>query len=71
MQVMGPMSRNINKTQENLVALYGFRYEDPIFSWKDPIGITDIEFLNTTKLGAKFENNIVVGDINHGNLYLK
>jgi glucose/arabinose dehydrogenase len=69
MQVMGPMSRNFNKTQENLVSLYGSKYTDPIFSWKSPIGITDIEFLNTTKLGAEFANNILVGDINNGNLY--
>jgi glucose/arabinose dehydrogenase len=36
---------------------------------ENPIGITDIEFLNTTKLGAKLANNIIVGDINYGNLY--
>jgi len=69
MQVMGPMNRNLNKTLENLVSLNGSRYADPVFSWKIPIGITDIEFLNTTKIGAKFANNILVGDINYGNLY--
>jgi glucose/arabinose dehydrogenase len=69
MQVMGPMSRNINKTQESLITLNGSRYADPIFSWKYPIGITDIEFIKTTKLGAELANNIIVGDINNGNLY--
>src|SRR5215208_1967416 len=69
MQVMGPMSRNTNKTQEDLVTLNGSIYADPVFSWKMPIGVTDIEFLNTTKLGAEFANNILVGDINYGNLY--
>ena len=66
MQVMGPMSRNFNKTNEDLVTLNGSFYADPVFSWKNPIGITDIEF---TKLGAELANNIVVGDINNGNLY--
>jgi aldose sugar dehydrogenase len=69
MQVMGPMNRNSNKTQEDLVILNGSSYSDPVFSWKIPIGVTDIEFLNTTKLGAELANNILVGDINYGNLY--
>ena len=69
MQIMGPISRNFNKTQEDLVILNGSSYEDPVFSWKIPIGVTDIEFLNTTRLGAELANNIFVGDINYGNLY--
>jgi glucose/arabinose dehydrogenase len=31
--------------------------------------MTDIEFLDSSKLGAKYANNIFVGDINNGNLY--
>jgi aldose sugar dehydrogenase len=69
MQVMGPIHRNLNKTQDDLVLLNGFRYADPVFSWKIQIGVTDIEFLNTTRLGAELANNILVGDINYGNLY--
>ena len=69
MQVMGPIHRNPNKTQDDLVLLNGFRYADPVFSWKIQIGVTDIEFLNTTRLGAELANNILVGDINYGNLY--
>jgi glucose/arabinose dehydrogenase len=34
-----------------------------------PIGVTDIEFLNSDKLGDKYENNIFVGDINNGKMY--
>ncbi|HEY7507705.1 MAG TPA: quinoprotein glucose dehydrogenase, partial [Nitrososphaera sp.] len=33
------------------------------------IGITDIEFIDTDKLGEKYRNNIFVGDYNAGNLY--
>jgi hypothetical protein len=43
--------------------------QDPVFSWKNPIGITDIEFLNTTRLGSEYADNVIVGDINNGNLY--
>jgi glucose/arabinose dehydrogenase len=45
------------------------RYSDPIVSWPTPIAITDIEFINTPLLGAEYQNNILVGDHNIGNLY--
>ena len=68
-QVMGPIARNNNKTDNDLVSFPGSIYADPIFSRKAQIGITDIEFLNSSKLGDKYTNNIFVGDINNGNLY--
>jgi aldose sugar dehydrogenase len=68
-QVMGPIARNNNKTDNDLVNFPGSIYADPVFSWKDQIGVTDIEFLNSSKLGDKYANNIFVGDINNGNLY--
>ena len=39
------------------------KYADPVFSWVPSTGITDIEFLNSSKLGEKYANNIFVGDI--------
>src|ERR671921_1580727 len=68
-QVMGPIARNSNQTPNDLVSFSGSIYTDPVFSWRDQIGITDIEFLNSSKLGDRFANNIFVGDINNGNLY--
>ena len=44
-------------------------YSDPEFSWRLPVGATDIEFLESSLLGDDLENNIFVGDINNGNLY--
>jgi glucose/arabinose dehydrogenase len=44
-------------------------YSDPKFSWAKPIGVTDLEFYNSSRLGDKFSNNIFIGDINNGNLY--
>ena len=67
-QVMGPIDRK-EKTVDNLVQLDGSHYADPVFSWRAAQGVTDIEFFNSTKLGAKYANNIFVGDINNGNLY--
>jgi aldose sugar dehydrogenase len=68
-QVMGPIARNNNKTDNDLVSFPGSIYADPVFSWKAQIGVTDLEFLNSSKLGDKYTNNIFVGDINNGNLY--
>jgi glucose/arabinose dehydrogenase len=66
--VIGPIDRS-GKSTSNLVQFGGSHYEDPVFSWREPQGVTDIEFFNSTKLGEKYENNIFVGDINNGNLY--
>ena len=68
-QVMGPIARNSNQTPNDLVSFSSSIYTDPVFSWREQIGITDIEFLNSSKLGDRFANNIFVGDINNGNLY--
>jgi aldose sugar dehydrogenase len=69
-QIMGPFDRNINNTiRASLVNFTSSHYADPAFSWRYPIGVTDIEFLNSTNLGSKYRNNIFVGDINNGNLY--
>ncbi len=66
--VMGPISSSgISETQ--LVDFPGSKYSDPALSFKDPIGITDIEFLASDKLGDKYTNNVFVGDIKNGNLY--
>jgi glucose/arabinose dehydrogenase len=68
-KVMGPLGRT-NMTVENDLNMFdGAKYQDPLFSWYAPVGVTDIEFLNSTKLGDKYNDNIFVGDINNGNLY--
>jgi glucose/arabinose dehydrogenase len=66
--VMGPISRE-GKTEADLLKLPGSHYADPLLSWKTPPALTGIEFLNSSKLGTKYLNNIFVGDYNGGNLY--
>jgi aldose sugar dehydrogenase len=68
-KVMGPISRNDINDKESLVKFPGSEYSDPVFSWKEQIGVTDIEFFNSSRLGIEYANNIFVGDINNGNLY--
>ena len=53
----------------DLIVFNGSHYSDPELSWRKPVGVTDIEFLESSLLGDDLENNIFVGDINSGNLY--
>lgn len=67
-RVMGPLEREGISINE-LVQFQGSHYADPVFSWRQSVGITDIEFLDSTRLGERFAGNLFVGDINNGNLY--
>jgi len=71
-QIMGSISHSgieQEDLEEELMIFDGSKYTDPIFSWKDPVGLTDLEFLNSTALGFEYAYNLFVGDINNGNLY--
>lgn len=65
---MGPISAS-GITENDLVSFPNSSYKDPILSFIDSFGITDIEFLNSDKLGAEYSNNAFVGDLGYGNLY--
>lgn len=62
LQVMGPISKS-GIAEDELVNFPNSKYADPVFNWLPSLGITDIEFLNSSKLGDKYTNNIFVGDI--------
>jgi glucose/arabinose dehydrogenase len=66
--IMGPLSSS-GSTENDLVQFPNSKYADPIVSWPTPIAITDIEFIATPLLGKKYQNNILVGDNNNGNIY--
>ncbi len=68
-KIMGPIGRTDMTVESDLIIFDGAKYQDPVFSWFVPVGVTDIEFLNSTKLGDKYDANVFVGDINNGNLY--
>ena len=65
---MGPISDS-GITENDLVSFPNSSYKDPILSFLESFGITDIEFLNSDKLGAEYSNNAFVGDLGYGNLY--
>ena len=67
--VMGPISGSTTITEDDLVAFQGSKYADPLLSWEQSRGVTDLEFFKSSNLGQKYENNIFVGDITRGNLF--
>jgi len=45
------------------------KYSDPEFVWNKTIGVTSIKFLNSDKLGKKYENDIFVASSNGPFIY--
>jgi glucose/arabinose dehydrogenase len=68
-QVMGPIAQS-ETTLNDLQMLPNSIYLDPQLSWRDPVALTDIEFINSTKLGDKYYNMLLIGDYNQGNIYI-
>lgn len=68
--VMGPIESSNITSENDLVNFLGSSsYADPVFSWGRAVGVTDIEFYDSDKLGDDYTNNIFVGDANNGHLY--
>ena len=68
-QIMGPIAANPGVSESSLVNFPGSQYADPVFSWSESRGVTDIEFFNSTAFGPGYENGIFVGDITSGTLF--
>jgi aldose sugar dehydrogenase len=45
------------------------KYYDPIFTWQEALGVTDLVFIPSDKLGKEYEGNLFVTDNNNGYLY--
>jgi glucose/arabinose dehydrogenase len=45
------------------------RYSDPEFTWQQTVAPTGLDFLDSSALGAVYQNDLFVGDYNNGNLY--
>jgi glucose/arabinose dehydrogenase len=68
--VMGPIEMTNVTADNDLVNFQGFSsYADPVFSWGTAVGVTDIEFYDSDRLGDDYTNNIFVSDANNGDLY--
>jgi aldose sugar dehydrogenase len=71
--IQGPSSRPQNEgaDPEEDLEDFGGRgvYREPEFAWNNTVGVTAINFLNSTALGEEYANDIFVADINNGRLY--
>ena len=45
------------------------KYRLPELTWHSTVGPTALAFLNSTKLGKQYENDMFVGDFNNGTIY--
>ena len=68
--LMGPIEMS-NVTAENDLVRFqdALSYADPVFSWGEAVGVTDIEFYDSDRLSDDYTNNIFVADANNGDLY--
>jgi aldose sugar dehydrogenase len=58
------------KNPEGLVDFGGKgKYSVPEFTWYHTLGPTALKFLNSDKLGKRYENDMFVADFNSGNIY--
>ena len=77
-QVQGIWLRQAGDTQgpvapihPNKLVDFGGRgiYNPPQFTWEHTIGPTALKFLNSSKLGKQYENDMFVADVIFGNIY--
>ena len=61
------------KASENPTGLVDFggkgHYSSPEFTWDHSVAPTALRFLNSSKLGAQYQNEMFVGDAKYGNIY--
>jgi aldose sugar dehydrogenase len=70
--IQGPSSRPENEGADvEDLEDFGGRgiYREPEFAWQNTVGVTAINFLNSTALGDEYANDMFVADINNGRLY--
>jgi aldose sugar dehydrogenase len=70
--IQGPSSRPENEGADvEDLEDFGGRgvYREPEFAWQNTVGVTAINFLNSTALGEQYANDMFVADINNGRLY--
>ena len=54
---------------DRLVDLGQATYRPPAFSWRRAVGLTDVQFVPGRGLGADYEGDMLLGDVNTGTLY--
>jgi glucose/arabinose dehydrogenase len=68
--IQGPDSRDSQNAPNDLNMLPGASYRDPVFSFRDTIGITSIQFLHGSSWGPNYDDAVLVGENNNARLRL-
>jgi glucose/arabinose dehydrogenase len=69
-QIESENAGRINLHPSHLVEFGGKgKYRAPEFIWFQIVAPTALKFVNSTKLGKQYQNDMFVGDNNNGNLY--
>jgi glucose/arabinose dehydrogenase len=69
-QVQGLASMEDSFSESDLQNFDGKgQYSDPELVWVNTAGPTAVKFLNSTKLGTTYENDMFVGDVHNGRIY--
>ena len=69
-QVQGMASLEDSFSESDLQNFDGKgHYSDPELVWVNTAGPTAVKFLNSTKLGTTYENDMFVGDVHNGRIY--
>src|SRR4029078_10682205 len=63
--IMAPDSRSSGNESGLYKIASTSRYSDPEFSWKDPVAVTAINFLNGRDLGSSYATKVLFGDANN------
>ena len=66
-QIQGPSTKK-QLDEISVMNHLGFHYDDPKFSWNQPVAPTALTFIESNKF-EKYKNHLFVGDCVNGNLY--
>lgn len=69
--IMGPTSRNGGTTGKLVSLGAAAHYEEPKLSWKQPVAPTDAYFMETTRLGRPYKDDLFVGTVLDGGVLFK
>ena len=67
------VTQGMSMYRDNLDGVVDFngkgKYSPPKFTWYHTVAPTALAFLHSNKLGKQYENDMFVGDVNHGRIY--
>jgi len=68
-KIMGPSQEGFFTSDLSKLTFFpGSNYSEPEFTWREAVGVTAIEFLESNKLGDDYQYDAFVGDV-RGRLY--